>query len=560
VKAFSHALGKLQPPSTDRRWLFVPYDQLSDRIGPLAAEDPGDIGVLLIENRWQLARRPYHREKLASVIANMRHFALEQAARGVAVRYFVADSPYRNALRPLLSELGPLRVMEPAERELRVDLAPLVERKALRVLPHEGWLTTHEQVLAARPKGPPWRMDAFYRSVRRSTGVLMSGDRPEGGKFSFDPENRLPWRGDPPAPRPPRFAPDDVTEEVGSLVESDFARHPGRLDLASLPASSDDAERLWAWARRRCLPHFGPYEDAMSAASSTLFHTRLSPLVNLHRLLPSRLVAGAERMNLVLPSKEGFIRQILGWREFVRHVHLASDGFRRLPQSAPPIAAEPGDAGYRRWSGDAWHVPHSPSDLDGGAQPCFLGGDTPLPPVYWGRLSGLACLDGVVSDVWREGWSHHITRLVILCGIATMLDVSPRELADWFWVAYADAYDWVVEPNVLGMGMFAIGDYMSTKPYVTGASYIHRMSDYCPECAFDPRRSCPITSLYWAFIARHEKPLGSNPRMQIPLAAMRKRSLQTRRRDRQVYETMRQLLGAGRRAMPQVLSPSGTAR
>jgi deoxyribodipyrimidine photolyase-related protein len=138
-----------------------------------------------------------------------------------------------------------------------------------------------------------------------------------------------------------------------------------------------------------------------------------------------------------------------------------------------------------------------------------------------------------------------------------MLDVSPRELADWFWVAYADAYDWVVEPNVLGMGMFAIGDYMSTKPYVTGASYIHRMSDYCSECAFDPRRSCPITNLYWAFLARHEKPLGSNPRMKIPLAAMRKRSVQDRRRDRRVYDITRQLLEAGRRVTPELLSSSG---
>jgi deoxyribodipyrimidine photolyase-related protein len=178
----------------------------------------------------------------------------------------------------------------------------------------------------------------------------------------------------------------------------------------------------------------------------------------------------------------------------------------------------------------------------------------PLPPAYWGKQSGLACLDQVVSDVWQEGWSHHITRLVVLCGIAALLDVSPRELTDWFWVAYADAYDWVVEPNVLGMGMFAIGDYMSTKPYVTGASYINRMSDYCSACAFDPRRNCPITSLYWTFLARHEDSLGGGARMRMPLASMRRRRMQQTRRDRQVYRTVRRLLAAGGRLTPEALA------
>jgi len=190
--------------------------------------------------------------------------------------------------------------------------------------------------------------------------------------------------------------------------------------------------------------------------------------------------------------------------------------------------------------------------------PAVLGGDMALPPAYWDRRSGLTCLDKVVSDVWAEGWSHHITRLVVLSGIATMLDVSPRELTDWFWAAYIDAYDWVVEPNVLGMGMFAVGDYMSTKPYVTGAAYVNRMSDFCEGCVFSPRRDCPLTALYWAFLARHERVLKDNARMKLAMASMRRRSAAQRRRDAGVFRMVGDLLRAGQIVSPDRLHAAPT--
>ena len=558
MSVFRRTLEARQPAEGGRRWVFVPYDQLSADIGPLSREDPKRLGILLVENRWQLARRPYHRQKLAYLLANLRHFALEQAARGAAVRYVEADAPYRKLVKPLLSELGPMRAMVPAERELRLDLEPLVRSGALELIPHEGWLTTQEQFLAARRKGAPWRMDVFYKHVRRETRVMMRNGRPEGGKFSFDPENREPWRGAPKPPQPPRFPVDAIKEEVGQLIESEYAEHPGRLDVEALPATREDAEKLWRWAKRGCLPHFGPFEDAMSSHSSGLFHTRLSALINLHRLLPARVVAETARMSIGLPSKEGFVRQVLGWREFIRHVHLASDGLRRLPEGDPPVAKRAGDGGYASWAGKAWPTRRSPRVLDGGAMPGVLGDDMALPPVYWGRRSGLACLDRVVSDVWGEGWSHHITRLVVLSGIATMLDVSPRELTDWFWAAYIDAYDWVVEPNVLGMGRFAVGDYMSTKPYVTGAAYINRMSDFCEGCVFSPRRDCPLTALYWAFLARHERVLKDNARMKLAMASMRRRSAAQRRRDAGVFRMVGDLLTAGHIVSPDSLHAATT--
>jgi len=521
---FARELSELQRDRdlAGRRWIYVPYDQLNV-FGPLASLEPQEAGLLLIEHPGKAARRPYHRQKLALVLANQRHFALEQAARGVAVDYRVAgEGGYAEVVRQAASELGPLQMQEPAERELREELRPLLGRELSQV-PHAGWLTTPAQFERAAPTGPPYRMDAFYRLVRRELNVLMERGKARGGRFSFDSENRKPYRGEPPAPEPLRFSPDPITLEVGDLIERRYAQHPGQLDLTRLPATRADAERQLHWALADCLPTFGPFEDAMSTASSGLFHTRLSPLINLHRLLPSVVLAQVLAAPIPLASQEGFVRQVLGWREFVRHVHRATDGFRKLPAG---VAGQP-------------------------AAPSALEAARPLPPAYWGERSGLACLDHVVKDVWREAYSHHITRLMVLGNLASLLDLSPRELTDWFWVAYVDAYDWVVEPNVLAMGTFAVADLMTTKPYISGAAYIQRMSDYCRDCSFDPKRNCPITSLYWAFLARNEQRLSDNQRMMVPLAALRRRPEARRTHDARIFQAVSDRLAKG-----QVLTPA----
>jgi deoxyribodipyrimidine photolyase-related protein len=512
VGFFSARLSSLQPKAQGaRRWVFVAYDQLHDGLGPLSTIAPHELGIVLVESRAKAARRPYHRRKLALVLANLRHFALEQASRGVAVRHVVSDGDYASALASVVGELEPDRgflAMVPAERELRMELEPLVADGRLRYVPHDGWLTTREDFDASGPPGA-WRMDAFYRHVRRRTGILMHGGAPVGGKFSFDAENRARWDGEPEAPSPPTFPVDPVKREVVDLVERAFAHHPGAVRVEELPATKNDAEAQWRFALRACLPAFGPFEDAMSVRSRQLFHTRIAGLLNLHRLLPRRVVDDVLFADLPLPSKEGFIRQVLGWREFVKHVHDATSGLRTTTT-------------------------------------CALGAAAPLPPAFWpGAPSGLRCLDHVVAAVWEDGWSHHVTRLMVLANVATLLDVSPRELADWFWVAYEDAYDWVVEPNVLAMGTFATGPVMTTKPYVAGSAYLARMGDYCDGCAFDPRTSCPLTRLYWAFLARHEAALARVPRMHVPLAALRKRTAAQRARDAATFERVRDVLARG---------------
>ena len=557
MRIFRRELAARDVSPLRRRWFYVPYDQLTADIGPLAEVDPGEAGIVLIEAPSKASRRPYHKQKLALVLANQRHFAIEQASRGVAIRYEVVRGSYADALLELSAELGPLEMMDAAERELRVSLMPLVAGGRLKIHEHAGWLSTRADFIGGAGKDPPWRMDAFYRRVRGRTGILMEKGKPVGGKYSFDAENRKPWRGKPPAPGPPKFVADAITLEVAELVTTRFAHHPGTLDVTTLPASAADAESVRKWARSECVPNFGPHEDAMSTHSTGLFHTRVAGLLNLHRLLPARVVNEvANDEDVPLASREGFVRQILGWREFVRHVHVETDGFRSLEPAGKTKetgTAPARDGGFGRWRGQAW-----PTKLDAdeaGANPQELGATEPLPPAYWGARSGLACLDHVVESVWREGYSHHITRLMILSNIATLLGLSSRELTDWFWVAYIDAYDWVVEPNVLGMGTFSTGEVMSTKPYVSGAAYIKRMSNYCETCAFDPAKDCPLTRMYWAFLARHSERFGKNPRFAGPIASVRKRAIDEREEDVRVLGVVREGLRRG-----ELLSPASLVK
>ena len=537
----------LEVDGAHRRWGFVPYDQLSDRLGLLAREEPARVGIVLVETTWKPSQRPYHKQKLALIMANQRHFALEQARRGVAVRYVVGSESYANLLRPVAHELGPLVVMRPAERELRVALRPLMDDGLIDEIQHEGWLTAPQDFMDAMKGKKQWRMDAFYRLVRKRYNVLMEPNgKPVGGKWSYDGENRLPWPGEPPAPSLPSFEPDAVTREVLAWVSTRFRHHPGRLNPASLPATREDASRLWEWAKSHCMTLFGPYEDAMSHRETNLFHTRISALLNIQRLLPRDIVDATLRMDLPLASKEGFIRQIIGWREFVHHIHEATDGFRNFKGVTPATLESPGDGGYASWGKGRWKAPEG-ATADGGACPSELGANASLPPAFWGASSGLYCLDHVVETVWEEAYSHHITRLMVLSNWATLLGLSPREITDWFWVAYVDAFDWVVEPNVLGMGTFATGDLMVTKPYVSGSGYINRMSDYCKQCQFNPKKDCPMTRMYWDFLNRNRERLQQNPRLRIAMSSAAKRSDAVQRTDEEVTSYVRRSLQSGDR-------------
>ena len=541
IAAFAPAAADL----TSRRWIYVPYDRYTDRTGPLAEQPAEATGIVIVESTAKALRRPYHKKKLIVLISNMRHFALEQGARGVKVLYHFSPMSHGQALLQLQrsGRVPALTCMTPAERELRLDLASAQQQGLdLAFVPDTTWLSQTEDftgVYGAYKPGKSYVMDRFYRSMRQKTGILMSNARPVGGQFSYDADNRNPYKNQVPVPTPPAFPPDETTREVIAFVEATYGHHFGTSEGFDLPCTQAECDAFWQFFLAHQLAHFGRFEDAMRDDHLQLFHSKTSVLLNLGRLLAADLcrdvAAQAEEGTAELASCEGFIRQLLGWREFMRHIHEQTDGYRllaghvpqerrRVAQEVSPDQTPEAAAAYAHTTPD----PKAAYDPYAGATPSALGAALPLPAAYWGVPSGLHCLDTVVQQVVQEGWTHHITRLMVLSNLATLCGFSPRELTDWFWFAYVDAYDWVVEPNVLGMATYADGGLTATKPYVSGAAYINRMSNFCGHCQYDPKKSlgpgsCPFTALYWTFLERNEGALGGNFRLQMPYSTLHKK-------------------------------------
>ncbi|ADW68780.1 cryptochrome/photolyase family protein [Granulicella tundricola] len=538
MQSFQHQIAPFAPKPADlksRRWIYIPYDRYTDRTGPLTEQPAAQTGIVIVESTAKALRRPYHKKKLVVLISNMRHFALEQAAKGVKVLYHFSPDSHGQALLHLQqsNKLPAITCMTPAERELRLDLHQ-AQQQGLDITFAEDttWASSTKDfttVYGPYKQGKSYVMDRFYRRMRQQTGILMQNAKPIGGQFSFDADNRSPYKHEVPVPTPPTYPPDTITQEVIALVEQTYAHHFGTTEDFDLPCTQSDSDAFWQFFLTHQLPHFGRFEDAMRDDHLQLFHSKTSVLLNLGRLLAMDLIrdvaARAAEGTAPMASCEGFIRQLLGWREFMRHLHEQTDGYRLLAGHVPqeprkvPHEFSPDAPGAPRLDSETWVQ---------GATPSALGASLTLPAAYWGIESGLHCLDTVVKQVIHEGWSHHITRLMVLSNLANLCGFSPRELTDWFWFAYVDAYDWVVEPNVLGMATYADGGLTATKPYVSGAAYINRMSNYCGHCQYDPKKStgpgsCPFTSLYWTFLERNEDKLSGNFRMQMPYNTLHKK-------------------------------------
>ena len=506
-----------------KRWLCLLYDQLNLELNPWKDEPPESTGIILIESLSKGKSRPFHKQKLGLILANMRSFALESQSKGHPVKYIGTNSNYSEALLELKISL--IHCLKPAELSTRKELQPLFDSGKLQQHPHTGWLTPKNWFVEELGLTPPFRMDKFYRRFRKETGILMDGKAPVGGKYSFDSENRMTWKGQPIAPEEPTFEVTDLDREVEELVNTVFSDNPGKIDLSKIPTNHSQALEALDFAMLH-LPNFGPYEDAMSTQSKGLFHSRLASLVNIHRIMPAYLLESVLRTPAPMNSTEGFVRQLI-WREYVKHVHDITDGFENITVNR--TLTEVRDA---MWYGGGFSAP-----LPGkNRHPNHLTQENNLPMAYWNADSGFNCLDTVVGSVIEDGWTHHIPRLMVLGNIASLLDVNPRQLTDWFHAAFIDAYDWVVEPNVLGMGTFALGESMMTKPYISGAAYINRMSDYCKECQYDPKKNCPITNLYWDFISRHSESFNGNHRMAIPLRNSLRRDEEKKNFDRHTFE------------------------
>ena len=332
-------------------------------------------------------------------------------------------------------------------------------------------------------------MEYFYREQRKRFGVLMEGGKPLGGEWNYDVENREAFGPEGPGfdlPQPPRFEPDAITREVMTLVRDRFASHPGRLDSFAWPLTrTQSLQALQAFVRER-LPLFGPYQDAIWPGEPWLYHAQLSAALNLKLLTPQEVVAAAEAEvragRVSIASGEGFIRQILGWREYVRGIY-----WTRMPAYA---------------EGNALDARHD------------------LPAWYWTGETDMACLRDAITQTLDHGYAHHIQRLMVTGLFALLYGVEPAQVHAWYLSVYVDAVEWVELPNTIGMSQYADGGLMASKPYIASGKYISRQSPLCSRCRYRPDervgpQACPFTTLYWDFLLRHETRFADHPRLAL---------------------------------------------
>jgi len=493
-----------------RHLILILGDQLDADSAAFGGFDPAQDAVWMAEVAHESTKVWSAKPRIAMFLAAMRHFRDMLRARGWRVFYRElthtaavwrgADGKakpakgdrFSDALREALASLKPQRVvmLEPGEWSVREEIRATMESVEM---PLEMWedrhfLCSHAEFAAHGEGRKQLRMEFFYREMRKRHDVLMDGDKPAGGDWNFDSENRKSFGKDgPPRHKTPRsFPPDEITRGVIAMVNARFAGHPGDLEVFDWPVTAADADLALKDFIGHRLAEFGDWEDAIWTAEPWLFHSRLSAAMNLKLLHPRRVIAAAERAyregRAPLASVEGFIRQILGWREYVRGVY-----WRFMP-------------GY----------------VDKNA----LGAKQPLPRFYWTGDTEMACLRDAIGQTLRLGYAHHIQRLMVTGLYALMLGVRPREVHEWYLAVYVDAVEWVELPNTLGMSQHGDGGIMASKPYIATGKYIQRMSNYCAGCRFDPveatgPKACPFTTLYWDFLLRHEPMLRKNPRMAM---------------------------------------------
>jgi len=474
---------------------LVMGDQLSEGLPTLVDMDPAHDVVLMLELAEECGHVPHHQQKIVLFLSAMRHFAAGLRERGFAVDYVRLDDPANtgsftgeleralarhHARRLVLTEPGEWRVQQMAEGWAQRFGLPV------EICPDTRFFASRARFRAWAKGRRGWRMEHFYREMRREHAVLMQGGEPVGGAWNYDAENRkrLPAGSALPARR--RFLPDDLTREVMVLVAARFGGNFGTLDGFGWAVTRSDALTALDHFIADALPRYGDYQDAMQAGAPFLYHSLLSPALNLGLLLPREVCEAAEAAWLAgqapLNAVEGFIRQVLGWREYVRGIY--------------------------------WTL--MPDYADSNA----LGADRPLPEFYWTGETSMRCLREAIAHTRDHAYSHHIQRLMLTGNFALLAGVTPREIERWYLAVYADALEWVEMPNTLGMAVFADGGRMASKPYAASGAYINRMSDFCGGCAYDVAqktgpRACPFNYLYWAFLIRHRSQLGGNPRMAM---------------------------------------------
>ena len=473
--------------------VWVLGDQLNRHGGVLAQARPGTHRVLVVESLAKLQGRRWHVQRAHLVLTGLRRLTAELRVEGVEVDHRVAPS-LAAGLAAHRSEFGPARVvaMEPASWDGR----QLLDRLDVDLVPNDQFLTATTDLGGWATGRKQVKLEDFYRWQRRRFGYLMDGDEPVTGRWNYDTENRE---------RPPKDGRDlwpepvrDELDQVDHGVLDDLARW-GVNTWGAAPQGWWPTSRPRALARldhfvEHLLPRFGPHEDAMLTSSWHLAHSLLSPALNLGMLHPrevcDRVEAAYREGRVPIASAEGFLRQVLGWREYVWGLYW--------------------------WWG--------PSYRDQNA----LGATDPLPPSFTGAApTRMRCVATTLADLEQHGWAHHIQRLMVLGNLSLLAGVEPQQLTEWMWERFVDGAEWVMVPNVIGMSQHADGGRMATKPYVSGGAYIDKMSDYCRGCHYDRtartgERACPFTTLYWDFLARHADRFARNPRIVTQVRAAQK--------------------------------------
>ncbi|MEK7343050.1 MAG: cryptochrome/photolyase family protein [Pseudomonadota bacterium] len=473
-------------------------DQLSLDLASLRAVDKREAVVLMMEVADETTYVKHHKAKIAFILSAMRHHADALRAEGWTVDYVRLDDPdnagsFTAEVARAVERHQPsaIHVTEAGEWRVRAMLESWQDRFTIPVTIHEDdrFLCSHAEFDTWAAARKQMRMEYFYRDMRRKAGLLLDDDgQPEGGQWNYDAENRKPApKRDLLMPQPIRFRPDAITNEVLAMVAARFAEHIGNLEHFAFAVTRADALRQQKRFLDEALPRFGDYQDAMLSDEPFMWHSILSPYINAGLLDPLDVCREVEKRyragKVPLNCAEGFIRQIIGWREYVRGVY--------------------------------WH-----EGPDYGSRNA-LNATRDLPAFYWTGETDMHCMAQAIGQTIDHAYAHHIQRLMITGNFALLAGIDPHQVHVWYLEVYADAYEWVEMPNTIGMSQFADGGLLGSKPYAAGGAYINRMSDYCRLCRYDVKQrigedACPFNALYWDFIARNQSKLARNPRMAMP--------------------------------------------
>jgi deoxyribodipyrimidine photolyase-related protein len=489
-----------------RNLILVLGDQLNSDSVAFDGFDRELDAVWMVEVTGEATHVWSHKARIALFLSAMRHFQAALKKRRITVHYRQLDDrdnrgDFAGELEAAVKKCRPRRLIlvEPGEWRVRELFRATAAEMGIELTMREDrhFLCSHDEFAIHAEGRLQLRLEYFYREMRRTHNVLMKASKPIGGKWNYDSANRGSFTRSGPGvlPPPKRFRQDAVSKEVIRLVELHFPNHPGRLDHFDWPVTSHQAKQALDDFIQHRLVRFGDYQDAMWTDEPYLYHSRISAAMNLKLLDPRDVIRSAEAAYHAgiapLNAVEGFIRQILGWREFVRGVY---------------------------WL-------HMPEYLERNA----LKATAPLPGIYWTGETDMNCLRHAIQQTLDYGYAHHIQRLMVTGLFALLLGVDPKALHEWYLAVYVDAVEWVELPNSLGMSQFADGGVMASKPYAATGKYIQRMSNYCDGCRFDPAKAtgenaCPFTTLYWDFLQRHEQLLASNQRMSLQVKNLQRKS------------------------------------